>query len=176
MAVDIFVKFEKPAQGAMAVVGESKDAAMKDWIEVKSISFGAEHPVTIGSAYGGAGSGKATFDEIVIEKAVDSTSPALFAAVCTGGHYEQITIAFRKAGGAGKAAMPYYGIICKMVFIKSLVHTASGGEDPSEMLKLAVGAIQMTYRKQKADGSMDKDITSAWDQISNSSKVEVLKS
>jgi type VI secretion system secreted protein Hcp len=172
MAVDIFVKFEKPSNSKFAIIGESTDKFFKDWIQLSAVSFGVENTTTIGSGSGGAGAGKAKLSEISIQKPVDSTSPALFLALCMGAHYEQVTIAFRKPGGSTKQAPePFYGITCRTVFVTNIQHAASGDSVPTESITLVYGALKMTYRKQKADGSFDPNpIETMWDQTTNSNK------
>src|SRR5438552_1560754 len=80
-AVDAFLRFTDPAGGAAACVGESKDEQFpgKDgWFGISSFDNGILNATTIGSATGGAGAGKATFQDFHFTKHPDSASPALF--------------------------------------------------------------------------------------------------
>lgn len=65
--------------------GNSTFPGHEGWIEVESASYGnlaltEENHVAIQSATGGAGAGKAKFNEFSITKAVDVASPKLFQA------------------------------------------------------------------------------------------------
>ncbi len=180
MAMDIFVKFDGPMHGAQPIVGESVDAAMKGYIEVSAITFGAENPITIGSSAGGAGTGKAKFSEVEIQKAVDGASPLLFQALVTGAHYDMVTVAFRQGGAPGgkagqigaKVGQPYFTVTFKMVFVREIDVSASDGDDTvRESIKLAVGAITYNYRKQNPDGSLANAVSATWSQVTNSTKV-----
>ena len=176
MAVDIFARFEAATGSPIkSIEGETMDTVMKSYIELKSISYGVENAVTIGSATGGAGGGKAVFQEVVIEKLLDSASPLLFQALTTGAHYGTVTIAFRKSGGTtAKAGQPYLIVILKTVFVKEInVAAASGDDAPAETIKLAVGAISIDYSKQMTDGSMTRMPLVSWNQLTNTTKMPV---
>jgi type VI secretion system secreted protein Hcp len=90
MAMDIFAKLGD-------IKGESTDDKHKDEVEVLSYSWGVTNPVHIGSG-GGAGTGKATFQDLSIVHRIDKASPKLLEACATGVHLKEATITFRKAG------------------------------------------------------------------------------
>ena len=50
----------------------------RGYIQIKSFNCGVENPATIGSATGGAGAGKAKFNQLTVDKDVDSTTPQVF--------------------------------------------------------------------------------------------------
>lgn len=58
-----------------------------------------ENSAPIGSATGGAGSGKRKFHEFVIDKTPDSASPVFFKNCVAGAHYKTIIIHMRHATG-----------------------------------------------------------------------------
>ena len=90
MASDIFAKIGD-------IKGESADAKHKDEIEVLSFSWGVTNGATIGAG-GGAGAGRATFQDLSIVHAIDKASPLLLKACATGVHLKEATITHRKAG------------------------------------------------------------------------------
>src|SRR5271165_1319055 len=100
MAVDAFIWFENPGVGTLPK-GETNDEtySKKNAFEIKDFSFGVENPTTIGSATGGAGSGKIKFNEFTIKKTSDQASTAFFKNCCIGSHYGTVTVEMRKAGG-----------------------------------------------------------------------------
>jgi type VI protein secretion system component Hcp len=92
-AVDTFIWFE----GGQ---GTSTDARHKGWFEVRDFSFAVEGPAAVGSATGGAGSGKVKAKEFTIKRVSDSASPTFFRqAVSSGRHFPVVKIEMRKAGG-----------------------------------------------------------------------------
>src|SRR5579859_8147119 len=106
MAIDIFIDFAAggaPIGGVTAiqpVQGESIDQTYKDMISVSSFSLGVQNPTTIGSATGGAGSGKAQFQALKFTKNVDKASLGLFTALATGAHFKSVKLYVRAAGSA----------------------------------------------------------------------------
>src|ERR1041385_2190139 len=92
MPIDYFIWFDK-------IEGTSTDEHFKGAFEIKDWSFGVENPTTIGSATGGAGSGKAKFNEFTIKKTTDQASPLFFRSCAAGTHFPKIELFCRKAGG-----------------------------------------------------------------------------
>jgi len=96
-AKDEFIWFESGDDGTGSVRGETSDTHWrpKSAFELKDFSFGVENPTTIGSATGGAGSGKAEFGEFTITK----PTHAYFFKNCVGGaHYKNVVLPTHQAG------------------------------------------------------------------------------
>lgn len=91
MTVAIFMKVE----GAS---GESKDAAHKDWTDVESFTWGVTQPHSMASG-GGAGAGKADFQNLNVVANIDKCYPAVLKHCATGKHLGQVEISMCKAGG-----------------------------------------------------------------------------
>ena len=126
MASDIFAKIGD-------IKGESADAKHKDEIEVLSFSWGVTNGATIGAG-GGAGAGKATFQDLSIVHTIDKASPLLLKACATGEHLKEATITHRKAG---KGQQEYLVVKMNDVIITGVVHGGSG-EGSSETVSLGV--------------------------------------
>ena len=124
MASDIFAKIGN-------IKGEAADAKHKDEIEVLSFSWGVTNGATIGAG-GGAGAGKATFQDLSIVHTIDKASPLLLKACATGEHLKEATITHRKAG---KGQQEYLIIKMNDVIITGVVHGGSG-EGSSETVSL----------------------------------------
>jgi type VI secretion system secreted protein Hcp len=169
MAFDIFMNL-KPASGSSTppTLGESLDGEFKDWIEVRSIEFGAENPTAIAST-GGFGAGKVKFQFLTIEKSVDRASPALFRACASGQHYDVVTIAIRTVGTpSGK---PYLIYKFKTVFVSELNWAGSGGDDnPAETVSFAYGVMQISYATQSPTGQLATPQLTNWSQITNTAE------
>jgi len=150
MAADIFAKLGD-------IKGESIDDKHKDEIEVFSFSWGVTNSVGAGSG-GGGGAGKATFKEFSIVHSIDKASPSLLAACATGVHLKEATITQRKAG---KGHQDF--LIFKMndVIITGVAEV-SGAPD-SETVTLTFAKIDVEYKPQKADGSLDAGVHFKYD-------------
>jgi type VI secretion system secreted protein Hcp len=170
MAFDMFLNFPQPANGptgTITIKGESQDQNHLNWIGVKSVAFGIENPITIGSATSGAGVGKAKLDQLEITKAVDSASPLLFSAVGLGVHFPTVTLAIRKAGGT-TAPTDYLIYTFAMVFVSEVSWSAESGDDtPTEKVTLVYGAMSISYAKQSPTGALLTPVVSNWSQVLN---------
>ncbi len=170
-AIDVFLKLY-PEAGQPAVVGESRDKAFPGsdgWFEISQFNFGIENTITFSSATGGAGAGKANFSSFTLTKPVDSVSPALFKAAATGTHFKGARLVIRKAGGTTAPAQPYLIYDFNLVFVSSQNWSGNSGDDtPTESIKFEYGALQLTYRTQKADGTLVlPGTTQTWNVVEN---------
>jgi type VI secretion system secreted protein Hcp len=107
----------------------------------------------------GGGEGKATFHDLSFVHNVDKASPVLMQACATGTHLKEATITHRKAGKGQQEFM-----IVKMndVIITSVTHGGSG-DGHSENVSLAFAKVNVEYKPQKADGSLDAGIHFKYD-------------
>jgi len=170
MAFDAFLIFEAESGKAVALEGETQDKvfAAKKAMEISEFSFGVENTLSIGSASGGAGSGKATFKEFNIKKVTDTASPALFKTCVTGGHYKSVTLYIRKSGGA-TTGKPYLTFRFGMAAVKSIEWAGSSGDDvPTETVLFEFGTIEIFYKKQNPDGTLMAWAPQGWSRIANS--------
>jgi len=110
MAVDAYLQIE-------GIKGESQDAAHKDWIECLNVHFGVDQPRSpVTSTSGGHTSARADFDDVVVPKLADLSTPLLLQHCAmgltpTGGMQEHFRLKFAKvtwkytqqkiSGGAG---------------------------------------------------------------------------
>ncbi len=152
--------------GTSTLDGESKDANHPNAIDILSYEFGADNPVSIGSATSGAGAGKIKFNEFTITKFVDKSSPTLFKYEASGTHFEKLVLTVRKAGGT----QDYLTITMGTVFVSHYTHGSTGGI-PTETISFEVGTIQMDYKPQTSTGTLGASIVGGWDQIQN---IEIL--
>ena len=157
MASDIFAKIGD-------IKGESADAKHKDEIEVLSFSWGVTNGATIGPG-GGAGAGRATFQDLSIIHNIDKASPLLLKACATGEHLKEATVTHRKAG---KGQQEYLIVKMKDVVITGVVHGGSG-DGASETVSLVFAKVDFEYRPQKIDGTLDAGIHFKFDIKANTS-------
>ncbi len=152
MAADIFAKIGD-------IKGESLDDKHKDEIEVLSISWGVSNSGSMASGSGG-GEGKASFQDLSFTHNVDKASPVLMQACATGTHMKDATITHRKAG---KGQHEYLVVKMNDVIITGVTHGGSGSGDLSENVSIAFAKVNVEYKPQKADGSLDAGIFFKYD-------------
>ena len=156
MASDIFAKIGD-------IKGESLDAKHKDEIEVLSFSWGVTN--TGASATGsGGGAGKATFQDLSFTHKIDKASPLLLKGCATGQHLKEATITHRKAG---KGQQEFLIIKMNDVLVTAVAEDDSGDGSRLETVSLAFAKIDLEYKPQKADGSLDTGIHFKYDLKTN---------
>jgi type VI secretion system secreted protein Hcp len=142
-AVDTFIWFE----GGQ---GTSTDARHKGWFEVRDFSFAVEGSAAVGSATGGAGSGKVKAKEFTIKRVSDSASPTFFRqAVSSGRHFPVVKIEMRKAGGDPHQYADY---VFTDVLISKINMSGPGDRGPEESITFVYGGMTVQYVNQGASG------------------------
>jgi type VI secretion system secreted protein Hcp len=154
MASDIFAKLGD-------IKGESLDDKHKDEIEVLSFSWGVTNSGTMATG-SGAGTGKATFQDLVIVHNIDKASPDLMRACATGSHLKDATITQRKSG---KGQQEFLVIKMNDVIITGV--TRGGSAEQAETVSLAFAKVNVEYKPQKPDGSLDASIFFKYDLKAN---------
>jgi type VI secretion system secreted protein Hcp len=162
MGLQIFVYF---VGGNTPAEGETTDPFFRTVkaFEVQSFSFGIENPTSLGSASGGAGTGKAKFSEMTLLKKVDSASPALFRTCATGEHYTKMVLAVREGNNV------YLINTFNLVFINKVRTVGNQGEAPLEEVSVAYGSQQVQYFPRRPDGTLGPGKETSWNQVTNSS-------
>ena len=168
-ATDYFLKVQT-VNPSEAIQGESVDRDFPQAIEIESFSFGAENVTTIGSATGGAGAGKAKFQEFTIEKAVDSTTPRFLKTLATGTHFANVELIARRSGGAGSVTP--MRTLFQTVFITKQEQSGSRGEDMHEKLTFTYGGIAQASVSPKSP--VKPDTFASWSVITNTPIKDVL--
>jgi len=157
MAVDMFLKLE-------GLKGESGDDAHKGEIDVLAWSWGASQSGTMHTG-GGAGAGKANFQDVSVTKWVDKSSHALLKAVAVGQHVKSALLTVRKAG---EKPLEYIKLTMKDCLISSISTGGSGGEDRlTENITINFGNFVYEYTPQKEDGSGDAVLPFSFDIKAN---------
>lgn len=157
MAISIFARIG-------AIKGESHDAKHKDEIDVLSWSWGMSQSGTAGHG-GGGGAGKVSFHEFNFTHHVDKASPNLMKACATGEHINDATITLRKAG---KGQQEYLVITMTDVLVTSVSTSVSAEGDASiEGVVLAFAKVDLEYKPQKPDGTLDLGIHFKYDLKAN---------
>jgi type VI secretion system secreted protein Hcp len=155
MASDIFAKLGD-------IKGESLDDKHKGEIEVLSWSWGVTNAVT--PAGTGAGAGKPKFQDFSFTHRIDKASPVLMQACATGAHLKEATITHRKAG---KGQQEFLIIKMNDVIITALTDADSSDGGSAEAVSLVFAKVDVEYKPQKGDGSLDAGIHFKYDLKAN---------
>jgi type VI secretion system secreted protein Hcp len=157
MAASIFARIG-------TIKGESRDARHKDEIEVLSWSWGVSQSGSPTHG-GGGGTGKASFHDFNLTHRVDKASPLLMRACATGEHIQDATITVRKAG---TGQQDYLVITMSDVLVTSVSTSITAeGDSAAEGVTLAFAKVDLEYKPQKPDGSLDVGIHFKYDLKAN---------
>ncbi len=158
MATDYFLQIS-------GIPGESQDDKHKDWIEVTSWSWGESRPAAPATG-SGAGSGKVHFEDFAFTTRLSKASPALFLACASGQHIKEAKLAARK--GAAKGQQEYLTWTFSDVLVTSYETQGADGDDSvQDAISLNFSKAVVSYKAQKADGSLAAPITVGWDAKKN---------
>jgi type VI secretion system secreted protein Hcp len=158
MAADTFAKIGD-------IQGESSDSKHRGEIDVLSWSWGVSQSAGAVAGGGGAGAGKPTFQDLQFAHGVDKASPGLLKACATGQHLQDATITVRKAG-AGQQEF----LIIRMTDVTITgVHPAGpeGGGALTENVSMQFAKVDLEYKPQKPDGTLDAGVHFTFDIRNN---------
>ncbi len=146
MAGDLFIKLGD-------ITGESKADGHVGEIEIMSWSWGSTQS---GSTRGISGStaGKVNVQDLTFTKLVDTATPNVLGAVCTGSSFPLALLTCEKSAGNGKKPVQYLKIKLKDVLVSSHAIGGSQGSDThTETITLNFSAVECTYTPMNADGT-----------------------
>ncbi|MGH9278258.1 MAG: Hcp family type VI secretion system effector [Acidimicrobiales bacterium] len=156
--VDYFLKID-------GVDGESTDDKHKGELEIESFSWGLSNS---GSAAhgGGGGAGKAAFQDFSFVTPISKASPKLFLACASGEHIKQAYLTARKAG---KDQQDFYKVTLTDVLVSSYQQGGAESSDvvPTDQVSFNFSKIEVEYKPQRADGSLDAPVKAGWDVKAN---------
>ena len=153
MPSDIFAKIGD-------IKGESFDDKHKGEIEVLSWSWGVTQSGTMAHG-GGGGEGKANFNDFNFTHHIDKASPVLMKACATGEHIKDATITVRKAG---KGQQEFLIIKMADVIITGVAPSGAGdGAATAEHVAMQFAKVDLEYKPQKQDGSLDAGVHFKYD-------------
>ncbi len=121
------------------IPGDSQDPSHRGEIVVSSFTMGVSQP---GGSGGGAGAGRAQFQDVILQKSIDSASPKLAAASAAGNHLAEAVLTVRPRGGTD---LIVYRL--KEVIIRSLSQSGS-----TERLTLNYASIELQYGTSPSKG------------------------
>ncbi|HXV96397.1 MAG TPA: type VI secretion system tube protein Hcp [Gaiellaceae bacterium] len=151
MAVDTFLKID-------GIPGESRDARHKGEVEVLAFSWGVSQAGA--AASGGGGTGKASFDELLVVAATSKASPLLWLACASGKHVKSAVLTCRRAG---KAPVDFLKITLTEVLVSSYELDGSDEEPPLDQIGLTYAKIETQYTPVDAAGKAQAPVKAGWD-------------
>jgi type VI secretion system secreted protein Hcp len=156
VAVDYFLKID-------GIPGESADAKHTNEIQLETFSWGESNESHATGS--GAGAGKVQMQNLAFTMTVNKASPKLMLACATGKHIKQAVLTARRAG---KAQQEFLVFKLSDVLVASY-QTGGSAEDvvPFDHVSLGYSKIELEYRPQKADGSLDAAVKAGWDLKQN---------
>lgn len=148
------------------VTGEAQDAQYKQAIEIESWSFSGHNAAT--SPFGmGSGAGKVSLGDIQLTKQmVDTATPTLFKALCTGMVVPQAILHCRKKAGGmdGADQVEYLKITMTNATVTSLSLGGHGtATGVSESLSLSYEQVKFEYTPQNANGTKGATVEASFD-------------
>ena len=157
--MDYFLKID-------GIEGDSRDAKHKGEIEILSFSWGETQSGTPGGGGGGGGgAGKVQMQDFHFTARASKASPKLMLACAGGQHIKQAVMTGRKAG---KDQLEFLVYKFTDLLVSSYQTGGATGEDvPTEQISLNFARIEVEYRPQRADGTLEGAVRAGWDLKQN---------
>lgn len=153
--VDYFMKID-------GVPGESTDAKHVGEIDVESWSWGSTQLATVG----GGGASRASVQDLNFVARTSKASPILFIKCATGQHIKQAVLTARKSGGT-QAEFLTLTLTDLLVSSYQIAGSEAADTVPLDQVSLNFSKVEFEYRTQKADGTLDAPVKTAWDVLLN---------
>jgi type VI secretion system secreted protein Hcp len=156
-AVDYFLKIK-------GIEGEAQDAKHPSEIELESWSFGESNSGSHAGGMGG-GAGKVTMQDFHFVMRVNKSSPKLFIACATGSHIDQAVLTCRKAGKEQQEFLKY--TFSDLLISNYQTGGSAGDVIPTEQISFNFAKIEVEYKAQKKDGTLEGGIKAGYDLKKN---------
>lgn len=160
MAADVFLKLT-------GIQGDSTDSKHANEIEVVSFSSGVAMALGPRSFSGSAPNERASFSDLNITKVVDSASPFLFKAVCTGQHIAEAVLSVNRADGKGGKVEYLKYTLTDVVMANYQASGSDGSGLPVESFALNYAKIQIAFTPTDATGAGKGAKLAGWDVALN---------
>ncbi|HEY7076066.1 MAG TPA: type VI secretion system tube protein Hcp [Solirubrobacteraceae bacterium] len=147
---DFGAKAKTPIAGAIPIT---------DW------SWGLEASTNPGTATTGAGAGKVSFNTFKFTKPIDATSPQFMGALTRGQRLDNVRV-YVPLNGARKGGAALQ-LNLSSVFVKNDTLAGTDGQEPTEEIELAVGAVNETYQPDDITGDPLAKVTDGWNRVTN---------
>lgn len=149
MSSDMFLKID-------GIEGESADGKHEKEIDILSWSLGASNAGSMAHG-GGGGAGKVSFQDLMITKRIDKSSPKLLEHCANGKHIKKAVLIARKQG---ETQMEYLKVTMTDLLISSWQQ--GGTDEASESISINFSHIEYSYTAQNASGGKAGDVGMKW--------------
>jgi len=141
---------------------EGPSTSKTNHIDILSFSWGVSQHSTYGAGASGkeAKAGRADFSNLTVMKVLDKTSPLLCDHCASGDILKKVYLLYDKPVGDKQA--DYFRIYLKDALITS-VQLSGSNENPTESVSFAFQAVEVAYKPEKDDGSLDAAISKGYD-------------
>jgi len=131
-------------------------------LDILSFSWGVTQTSTYGVGASGKESkaGRADFSHLTIMKVLDKTTPLLFDHCASGDILKKVYLLYDKPVGDKQA--DYFRIWLKDALVTS-VQLSGSNENPTESVSFAFQAVEIAYKPEKDDGSLDAAVSKGYD-------------
>jgi type VI secretion system secreted protein Hcp len=160
MAIDAYLQIE-------GIKGESMDDKHKEWIECLDVDFGVDQagsPVV--STAGGHTTARAEFDEVLVTKHADLSTPVLLQHCAMGKTIPKAKFEFFRADGNGER-VKYFEMALEHVLISSVKPGLKPGIGMQEHMCLKFARVTWKYTQQKISGGVGGSTMGGWDLAAN---------
>ena len=132
------------------------------FIDILSFSWGVTQTSTYGAGASGkeAKAGRADFSNLSIMKVLDKTSPLLCDHCASGDILSKVYIVYDKP--VGTEQQDYFRIYLKDALITS-VQLSGSNENPTVSVSFAFQAVEVAYKAEKDDGTLDAAVPKGYD-------------
>ena len=159
--VDFFLKID-------GIDGESSDAKHGKEIQILAWNFGETQGGSHGTG-GGGGAGKVVMQDFHFTMLTNIASPKLFLACANGEHIKSAKLTCRKAG---KEQQEYLTWTFSDLLVSSYQTGGSnsgegGGVQPVDQISLNFTKVEIGYKPQKPDGTLDAENKAGYDLKKN---------
>ena len=164
MAGDMYMKID-------GIDGESTDKDHTKWFEITSFSFQASQPAASTRSTSGAATVERVYlSDFTVTKLMDSGTPDITLACCTGRALKTITISCWRADSGEAAPKPVEYIKYELSDAIVTSYSVSGGvgDIPAESISFNYAKITWNYLPQKETGAgKEGNKASGWDLFKN---------
>ena len=159
--VDFFLKID-------GIDGESSDAKHGKEIQILSWNFGETQGGSHGTG-GGGGAGKVVMQDFHFTMLTNIASPKLFLACANGEHIKTAKLTCRKAGKEQQEFLiwTFSDLLVSSYQTGGSDTGAGGGVQPTDSISLNFTKVEIGYKPQKPDGTLDAENKAGYDLKKN---------
>jgi type VI secretion system secreted protein Hcp len=152
---DYFLKID-------GIAGDSQDSEHRGEIELESFSWGESHPRTPGDTpIRGQGPGRVQIEDLRVTMRMGRAAPGFMLAAASGQHLKTAWLTGRLAG---KEQQEFLKVTLSDLLVSSYRTEAVPEQPyPVDRVSFNFAQIEIEYRPQKPDGTLDVPVTAGWD-------------